>query len=154
MAFAQTVFGSTKPPAVGFYDSELEFKDAGAVTVDGAATVDSAAKIVDLGDAHFQGKMVIDATAVEVDSGNESYEIVVELSNSATFASGIFAAASITLGDAAAILGDTDMGAGRYKLMFDNEVLGTYYRYARLYTNVTGTIATGINYSAFCARIL
>lgn len=135
------------------FDANLEFKDAGLVAASAAAEVDSVAKIVDLGVGYFEGRMVIDATAVEVDSGNEIFTIGVQLSSSATFASTIKEVASLKLGDAAALPGDVDMVEGRYILYFNNEVNGTQYRYARLYTTVAGTIATGINYKAFCTKM-
>ena len=48
--------------------------------------------------------------------------------------------------------GDTTATTGRYILPVRNEINGTWYRYARLYTDVTGTIATGINYTAYVAQ--
>lgn len=148
------------------FDAELELKDAGLVASSAAATVDSAAKIVDLQDgasagfkfsstneeaAEVWGDLVIDASAVEVASGDEVYTIILEGSNSATFASGIVPLAMTQLGDQAALLGaaDTDSDAGRYIVPFTNVRDGVAYRYVRLYTVVAGTIATGINYSAY-----
>ena len=45
-----------------------------------------------------------------------------------------------------------DSAVGRYELPTTNEINGTVYRYMRLYTDVAGTIATGINYSANLQR--
>jgi len=42
---------------------------------------------------------------------------------------------------------------GRYTLPFSNEDNGTFYRYVRVYTVVGGTIASGINYTAWCVPI-
>lgn len=42
--------------------------------------------------------------------------------------------------------------SGRYVIPFRNEEGGTTYRYVRLSTLVAGTIATGINFSAFIAK--
>lgn len=136
------------------FDSDLELKDAGLIAADAAAQVDSAAKVIDLGAARFDGRVIIDATAVEVASGDEIYDVIVELSSSSTFASTIVRGPSFRLGDAAAMEGgaDADNGAGRYELPFTNEVNGTTYQYVRLYTEVAGTIATGVNYSAFIVQ--
>lgn len=135
------------------FDANLEFKDAGLVAADAAATVDSAAKVVDLGEGHFVGAMVIDVSAIEIASNDERYDICIQLSDSSTFASGIVDAAILALGHATPLAGDTTSTTGRYVLYFHNEYNGTWYRYARVYTDVTGTIATGINYTAWAAPL-
>lgn len=135
------------------FDLDLLLKDAGLVAADAAATVGGDARVLDLGASRVDGRVVVDATAVEVDSSDERYEILVQLSNSATFASGVFTAAGIVLGDADALPGaDSDNGAGRYEFGFTNEWNGVVYRYMRLYTDVTGTIGTGVNYSASAVK--
>lgn len=136
------------------FDTLLELKDAGLVASSAAAQVGGSNKIIDLGLGRVNGEIVIDATAVEVASGDELYTIIAEFSNSSSFASGIVPGAMEYLGDAAAIPGggDTDKGVGRYTLGFTNVIADTHYRYMRLYTVVAGTIATGVNYSAFIAK--
>lgn len=134
------------------FDANLEFKDAGLIAADDAAQVDSADKIVDLGEGLFEGDMVIDVTAIEIASNTERYDICVQLSDSSTFASGIVDACVLPLGANEVLAGDTDSTTGRYILPFRNEVNGTWYRYARIYVDVTGDIATGINFSAFAAK--
>lgn len=134
-------------------DSLTLLKDAGLVASDAAATVSASAQILDLGEGEMRGTVIIDATAVEVASGDERYAIQVQFSNSATFASGVVNGPTMVLGDAAAIVGaDTDNGVGRYRLPVTNDVGGTVYQYMRLYTDVTGTIATGVNYTAYFAK--
>ena len=131
-------------------DEDTKLKDAGLIASSAAAQVDAAAQILDLGLGRVNADVIIDATAVEVASGDELYTIIAEFSNSATFASGIVPGAMQYLGDAAAIPGggDTDLGAGRYKLPVTNIVNDVHYRYMRLYTVVAGTVATGVNYVA------
>jgi hypothetical protein len=135
------------------FDTLLQLKDAGLVAASAAAQVSSADKIVDLGLGRVEADVIIDATAVEVATGDELYTVIAEFSNSASFASGIVPGAMQYLGDAAAIPGggDTDNGVGRYKLPFTNVINDVHYRYMRLYTVVAGTIATGVNYKAFIA---
>ncbi|MGB0878687.1 MAG: hypothetical protein ACPGVY_11385 [Mycobacterium sp.] len=131
------------------YDHDLRLKDAGLVAADDIAEVDSADAILDLGAARFDGRVIIDATAVEVASGDERYDVGLQFSDSATFASGVIAGPIFPLGDAAALVGaDTDNGAGHYELPFCNEVNGTTYRYMRCQIDVAGTIATGVNFTA------
>ena len=143
-----TVTGVKTRPQ-GTFDADLEFKDAGLVASSAAAQVDSAAQIVDIGTGHFKGMMIVDVSAIEIASNTEVYNVCVQLSSSATFASTIQTAAKLELGSNEVLLGDQDSAVGRYKLFFDNEVNGTYYRYARVYTVVAGDVATGINYTAY-----
>ena len=74
------------------------------------------------------------------------------MERSATFASTIEEVAVIELGANEVLRGDQDSTTGRYILPVRNEINGTVYRYARVYTVVAGTIATGINYKAFLAK--
>lgn len=134
------------------FDSLLELKDAGLVAASAAATVDAVAKILDFGSDNFaSGQVVIDATAIEVDSSNELFEIEWQLSSDADFgtAGNIRCAAVLKLGDSSVNGSGADSAAARYTLRVSNEFAETVYRYARLYTRVAGTVATGINYSAF-----
>lgn len=134
------------------FDADLQLKDAGLVAASAAAQVGGVNQILDLGLGLVEGNVVIDATAIEIASNDEIFTIGWQLSNSATFASGIFEGPTIQLGALEVIGGDTDSPAGRYILPVRNEYGGTIYRYARLYTTVGGTIATGINYSAYLAK--
>jgi hypothetical protein len=141
------------------FDAELEFKDAGLVAADAAATVDSAAKIVDVGVGLFEADMVIDVSAVEIATGDERYTIIIQGSNSSSFASGIAILCALPIGDGSTIgtaFGgsgvDVDDAVGRYVLPFRNERNGTFYQYLRIWTDVAGTIATGINYTAYAAK--
>lgn len=136
------------------FDAALELKDSGAVGSSAAATVDGSAKILDMGaSGYYEGTVVIDVSAIEIDSDNEIYTIGFEVSSSATFASGIEEIAAIRLGAHEVLTGDVDTTVGRYFLRVSNERAGTLYRYARLYTTVGGTIGgTGITYSAFLAK--
>ena len=131
------------------YDHELRLKDAGLIAADGAAQVGGSDKILDLGASRVDGRVIIDVTAIEVATGDESYRIKTQFSNSATFASGVIGGPQLHLGDSSVLIGESaDSVVGRYELPFTNEINGTTYRYMRLYTDVAGTIATGINYVA------
>lgn len=135
------------------FDYALLMKDAGLVAASAAAQVSGSDKILDLGLARFDGRAIVDISAVEVGTGNERFRVIVQVSNSATFASGVFNAAEIQFGDSSVTLESADTEAARrQELAFCNEINGTLYRYCRLYTEVAGTIATGINYAAFLAQ--
>lgn len=139
------------------YDSLLEAKDAGAITASAAATVDSVAKILNLGTGLVEGDLIVDISAIEVDSDDEKYTIGVQISSSATCASDIYEVKQLIVGSAGTaegdnLGGDTDMGAGRYRVPFTNEIAdGVTKQYMRVYCTIAGTIATGINYTAYVA---
>lgn len=143
-----------KPRPMGTFDSELEFKDAGLIGASAAAQVDSAAKIVNVGTALFMGKMIIDVSALEIASNDEIFEIVIQGSSDSDFGTAgnicDLAILNLSAKEVKRTDSDKDDAAGRYKVYFDNESNGTYYQYLRVYTYVAGTIATGINYVAYC----
>lgn len=131
------------------YDNALLMKDAGLVAASAAATVASSAKVLDLGPGRVDARVILDASAIEIDTGNEKYEIELQLSNAANFGSGVFIGGKVTLGHSSVTNESASSAVGRRELAFCNEINGTLYRYARLYTRIAGTIATGINYAGF-----
>jgi len=134
------------------YDASTVFKTAGLIAASAAV-----ATVVDTGgaDIKVRGDMVIDVSAVEIASNDEIYDIVIQGSTVAAFATdtAIVELCSITLSAAEVKRTDAngDCLLGRYILPFTNERNGEIYRYLRLYTVVAGTIATGINYTAHAA---
>jgi hypothetical protein len=134
------------------FDLAHQLKDAGLVAASAAAQVGGANRILDLGVGRVDGRVIIDATAIEADSSNELYSILLQGSNSPTFAGGATPTVNlgaVLLGDAATTLETVDTAVGRRELAFCTEVNGATYRYVRLFTVVAGTIATGVNYIAF-----
>lgn len=138
------------------YDESLKIKAAALVAATANGTIE-----LDLGTGLVEGFLVVDATAVEIDSNDESYEIILQGSTVAGFgtAAAIAPLAMMTICDkaatrgAAGVIGNgTDDVPGRYAIPFRNERNGTIYRYVRVRTVVVGTIATGINYMAFLAK--
>jgi hypothetical protein len=132
------------------FDYALRLKDAGLVAASAAAQVGGADKIIDMGDGRFDGRVILDFSAIEAASNDEFYLCNVQGSDSATFGG----TTHVNLG--ACVVGDpTKTGEGvdsaaaqRRELAFTNEVNGHVYRYIRMYTFVGGTIATGVNYTA------
>ena len=138
------------------FDAALEMKDAGLVASSAAAQVDASNKILDTGSdtANFSAVAVIDVSAIEIASNDERYDILIQGSNSATFASGVETLAQLCLGATEVRDGGSiDSTTGRYELPFVNRQADTLYQYLRVYTVVAGTIATGINYTARFARL-
>ncbi len=128
------------------YDDALSLKDAGLL----AASADGS--ILDLGAGLVDGYLVIDASAIEIDSGNEIYTVSLEGSNVAAMTSGSVCLAKKVFGNLVVPMDAALSAAGRYVIPFRNEEGGTTYRYVRLSTVVAGTIATGINFAAFIAK--
>jgi len=143
---------SQRPIANGVVkDVLLELKDSGLVAVSAAAQVGGQDKILDLGLGKFRADVIIDASAVEVDTDDERYTIITQFSTSDTFASNIVNGTTLYLGSDGGALANADTGnvEGRYKLPFTNIIDDVHYQYMRLFTIVSGTIATGIDYEAF-----
>ena len=69
------------------FDVRHELKDAGLVASSLAGTVDGQAKVVNLGAAPVEGKLVIDVSALEIDSDNELYRIKLQGSAAHDFSS-------------------------------------------------------------------
>ena len=128
------------------YDNALSLKAAGLV----ASSADGS--ILDLGAGLVDGYLVIDASAIEIDSGNEIYTVSLEGSNVAAMSSGSVCLAKKVFGNLVVPMDAALSAAGRYVVPFRNEEGGTTFRYVRLSTVVAGTIATGINFAAFIAK--
>jgi hypothetical protein len=128
------------------YDDALELKAAGLV----AASEDGS--IIDLGPGLFDGFVVVDMSACEVADGDEKYTISLEGSNVAAMTSGSVCLGKKVFGNLVVPMDAALSAAGRYVIPVRNEEGGTIYRYVRLSTLVAGTIATGINFSAFLAK--
>ena len=128
------------------YDNSLLLKAAGLV-----ATTTTGSTILNLGPGLVEGYLVLDVSAVEVATGDEIYLVCLEGSTVAAMTSGSVTLAEIEMGNATAPA-DADTGVGRFVVPFRNEQNGVLYPYVRLYTEVAGTIATGINFLAFIAK--
>lgn len=141
---------TARPQTTHAFDAALQLQDAGLVAASAAGT-----RILDLGPGTgFRcGKIVIDVTAIEIASNDETYTIHVQGAASSTFATAglIVEFASLQLSAKETKLSDSDRDddVGQRTLYFDNtDEAGTTYRYLRLYITVAGTVATGINFSA------
>lgn len=128
------------------YDDALSLKDAGLV-----ASTTTESTILDIGAGIVDGYLILDVSAIETASGDEKYTIHLEGSNVAAMTSGSVTLCNIPLGNATAPA-DAATSTGRFVVPFRNEQNGTLYRYVRIYTLISGTIATGINFAAFLAK--
>jgi hypothetical protein len=134
------------------FDVLTQLKDnAGAVTASGNAQVAAADKIVFLGAGIMEADLVTDVYAIDTTSADEKYEIEFQLSDSATFASGIVVAEVIKLGALASTGSSANSGAGRYLNGVSNLFDGHAYAYCRLYHRISGTTPS-ITYAAYLGK--
>lgn len=130
-------------------DAEMLLKDTGLVAASAAAQIGGVNQILDVGPGRLEGVVVIDVTAVEIASTDEEYQVILQGSNSATFASGIQNLARLDFGSTVVRDGGAiDSLVGRYEMFFCNEQNDVTYRYLRLYSFIAGSIATGLNFTA------
>lgn len=131
------------------YDNDTLLSDAGAITASAAALVSSVAKILDVGAARLDGVVVVDVSAIDISSTDERYQLIIQGSNSSSFASGIENLATLDLGATASRGGGAQNSTvGRYEIHVTNEQNDTVYRYMRLYRLLSGTTPS-INSTAF-----
>lgn len=121
------------------FDKDLLLKDAGNITSSAAAQVDGAAKVHEVGDARFDGVLVIDVTAVTKDA-----IVMVQTSDVADFSSGVSNVAAMMFTDDGGVI---DPVVGRYELPFTTEQGDVYKKYMRVFTFIANS--GSINYSAF-----
>lgn len=130
---------------VATFDSTLVLKDAGLVAASAAATVSSAAKILDLGSGGVECDVIVDVTACEVASQDESYRIAVQISDDAAFADDVYEVAGIQLGAAESEFFTYVNRIDGYALTLDDAVAGTADPAAGGYqaiSNASGSLGT------------
>lgn len=132
-------------------DSGLTLKAAALVAASAAGSV-----IANLGAGYVEGDILIDVSAIEIASNDEIYDIILQLSSDSDFGTDTNIREKVAISLSAAEVKRSDCNAddvvGRYIVPFNNRVASTNYQYARIYTVVGGTIATGINYTARLAK--
>lgn len=126
------------------FDTQTELEDgAGAITT---SAVGSTAAL-DIGGggqpnaAMIYADLVVDVSAIDTTTGDETYELILEGSDSPTFASGIEELGRMHLGGTTGLNGGQDIAsdAGRYVIAVANERNGRTYRFVRLNFVVAGT---------------
>lgn len=125
------------------FDSLLVAKDAGLVAASAAATVSSVAKVMDLGLGNVECDLVLDVSAVEVASENESFRIAVQLSSTSDFSDDVYEVESIQLGACESdFLTYVNRIAG-YDLKVETGVAGTAgTKGTQSISNATGALGT------------
>lgn len=122
------------------FDSTLVLKDAGLVAASAATTVNDVAKVIDLGQGNVDADVIIDVSACEVASRDESYRIGIQLSSNEDFSDDVYEVESLQLG---AVDYDFVTHVNRltgYKLVYDAPVAGTAVPAAG-YATISNSIA-------------
>lgn len=144
------------------FDANLVLSDnAAAYTANGFAQAGGANAILDLGGnqgvtptqlARIDAVAVVDVTAIDIASGNETYKLVIVGSNSPSLASNCVELGGIQIGKGASleIANGQDNVTGRYEIGFCNQVAGALFQYIALAIVVAGTTPS-INIEAFVA---
>ena len=121
-----------------------------AITESAAGVVGTTAKVLDFGDAvsRMDAKAIIDVAAAGTGTGQKQV-INIQVSDD-NFAADIYNVGVLELGDAGQLVGDTDVGVGRYEIPFNNLINGTPKRYCRVYATITVTSpVTSLSYTAY-----
>lgn len=121
-------------------DLNTKLRDAATETATGNWQIGGQDLVWDLDAAAFTPFDVhVDLIALKTSAGDEKHRLLIQGSTDSAFASGIANLAELTLGDAAALDGDTDPPLGSYVIRCHNDVGGTIYRYLRGTSVVSGT---------------
>lgn len=122
------------------FDALLQlYADAAAVAT---ATTTTGSLIADLGDGLVSGEMVIDINSLAVANADNIYTMILQGSNSATFANTIVDLCRVVVGHATATGESTSTSVATFKRIiqgFTNTKLGVVYRYARFRFITAGT---------------
>jgi len=143
------------------FDANLEFSDnAAAYTASGYLQKGGADGVIDLGgnqgtspaqQARIDAVAIFDVTALDITSGNETYQIDIVVSNDPAFLTTLAIAGGVQLGKGASLrVAATDSVIGRVELGFTNQVCGVTYQYMKAYLTVGGTTPS-INIEGFVA---
>lgn len=123
------------------YDASLLLKDSGLVAATAVGTVGGSPKVVSLGQGRVDGRMFVDVSAVETDSSDELYRLTLQGAAKADFTGDVVDLVVLEVG-----------ATGRYEVPFTSERLGTVHPFVRLHTAVSGTVASGVNFTAYLSK--
>lgn len=136
------------------FDAELYLHDGGLKTASFAGLVSAAAKILDVGDARFEGYWVVNVTALEHDTDDEVCQVFLQGSLQSDFSADVVNLALCELSAPGALLAgaDTERDVGGVNLPCSNVLEGVAYPYLRIYCVIGGTVATGFNFTSWLSR--
>lgn len=135
------------------FDANLQFSDnAAAYTASGYLQSSAADGILNLGGnqgttpvqvARGDFMAILDITAIDIASGNETYQLDILLSNDSAFGAGnVVNGGGFQAGKGTALRGpvaQADSVIGRHEVGFTNQIAGTIYQYMKVYLTAGGT---------------
>lgn len=122
------------------FDAATELKDAGQIVASGAGQVASVARVVNVGTGLVDAVLVIDVNTIDITTGDEGYVIILQGSDSPTFASNIQNLVIHRAGDSTVTGESVDSTIGRKTIPFNNQARdGTPLPYLRVYATLSGT---------------
>lgn len=157
-------------------DALTQLKDAGSVSATGRAQVGGSNRTLDFGIltsgpaveqvAYTPGQLFIDVSAVDFTTGDETYQIVLFLSDNASAGGTGFAAGDgVVVKCVPVVLGNTDTthavtgintddmtALGQYAVSVDNELAGKLFRFMAL-GHILGGTTPSVNYQAWYTRL-
>ena len=128
------------------FDQILILKDSGKVTSSGYGEVSGEAQVIDLGEGHVRGNIVIDVSEIKISSNDELYRLHLIGGSDGSFTEEV-SLCELELGALEVVEGNQDAQTARYILPFQNEQAGTIYPYCRIRHELSGS-SPEINYSA------
>lgn len=137
-------------------DKVTQLRDAYASSTSAQTQVDGANAQLDFGaNAPFvEVRLTSIITAIDTANGDEKYELEWQLSDSATFASGVVVANVLKVGDSSVTGSSADTVAGSaITNVVNNEWQGKRYRYGRIFQRIAGTTPS-INWLCFATSVV
>lgn len=133
-------------------DAATQLKDAGVLTASGAGQVGGVNRVVNLGTGIVSAAFVVDISALDNSSADETYDIRLQVSSDPSFATDVTIAARVVGGASAVTAGQDTMGVGRRSVPFNNiGEDGAAKPYARVYLAAGGTTPS-INFAAMITQ--
>lgn len=121
------------------FDANLQLKDSNAVTASAAGQVAGSDQILDIGTGRVDAMAIVDISAIDTSSGDESYGVEIQGSSDPGFATDVVVYAEKVFGDSTTSHDTVDSVAGRYEIPFTNNQAGVLRRYLRTFTRIAGT---------------
>lgn len=129
------------------YDVKTILKAAGLVAASANGTG------IEVGSGKINARMVVDVSAVEIADGDEVYALHFVGGDDASFTNWTSLACLELGASTTGIEGNVDSEIGRHEIIVSNEKGGVIYPHVRLRTVVSGTVGTGINFSAYLSEV-
>lgn len=104
--------------------------------------------------ARIDAMLILDVTAIDIASGNETYQFDIMVSNDPAFAAAnVVCAGGVQMGKGASLRGavaQKDSVTGRYEVPFTNNIAGAIFQFMKVFLTAGGTTPS-VNVLSFVA---